>query len=242
MSQYGNQGGYNQGGYNQGNQGGGQQRTNSGFDNHIRIQLIGRLTKDPESKMVNNSKVATSKIAVNHRGQNAEADFWFVEVWGNEGADSMHNFLVNHCPKGRKVFIEGIPMLKQTKNGNDYNYYPTVKITSILGLDGGSEGGQQGGGQPQGGYNNQQPPQGQYAPSQGGYNAPPAPPQGGYAPPTPQGGYAPPAPPQGGGYAPPQGAPAGAPQGGFPPNPPGGYGAPQGAPMGAPNTGGFPQQ
>lgn len=221
------QGGYPpQGGYApQGNpQGGGQQNQNSGFDNHVKIQVIGRLTKDPESKMVNNSKVASSKIAVNHRGQNGDADFWFVEVWGNENADSMHNFLVNHCPKGRKVFIEGIPMLKQTKNGNDYNYYPTIKITQIIGLDGGNQGGQGGGQQQQ-----QQPPQGQYAPPQGGYQAPPAP----------QGGYQPPAAPPQGGYAPPAGAPQ---QGGFPPNPPGGYGAPAGPPMGAPNPGGFPPQ
>lgn len=226
------QGGYQQGGYQnqQGGQGGGQpNQQNSGFDNHVKIQVIGRLTKDPESKMVNNSKVATSKIAVNHRGQNADADFWFVEIWGNEGADSKHNFLVNHCPKGRRVFIEGTPMLKQQKaQDGSYNYYPTIKVTEIIGLDGGNQqgGGQQGGGQQQ--YN--QPPQGQYAPPQQQYNQ--APPQQQYQAP-PQQGYAPPAPPQGGYQAPP------APQGGFPPNPPGGY-APVGAPVGAPNGGGFP--
>lgn len=221
------QGGYNQG--NQGNQGGGQR--NSGYDNYAHITLVGRTTKDPESKIVGNSKVASTKIAVNHRSEKAGTDFWFVEVWGNEGADSKHNFLVNHVPKGRKVMVVGTPELRQQKNQDgSYSYYPTVKAVEVLGLDN-PGGGQQGGGQqPQGQYNNQ-PPQGQYQQQQQ-YNQPP---QGGYAPPQgqPQGGY-PPAPPQG------------QPQGGFPPNAPGGYppappaGAPVGAPVGAPNTGGFP--
>lgn len=236
MTQYANQG-YNnqqqpQGGYNNqqgGQQGQGGQRTNSGFDNHLKIQVIGRLTKDPESKMVNNSKVATSKIAVNHRGQNADADFWFVEVWGNEGADSMHNFLVNHCPKGRRVFIEGTPMLKQTKDAQgNFNYFPTIKITSIIGFDGGNEAGQNGA-QTGGQQPNQQPPQGQYAAPQGGYQQPP---QGQQFPPQNAGYQQPPAQPQAGyqQQQPPM-------QGGFPPNPPGGYNGP----VGAPNAGGFPQ-
>jgi single-strand DNA-binding protein len=267
---YGNQ--YNQGGYQQppqapyqqqgqqqqqqggqqqqqgGQQGGnGGAQRNSGFDNHVKIQVIGRLVKDPESKIVGNSKVASSKIAVNHRSDKAGSDFWFLEVWGNEGADSKHNFLVNHCPKGRKVFVEGTPELRQTKNAdNTYSYYPTIKVTEIIGLEGGNangnNNGQQGGqqqqpptgqygGQPQGGY---QQPQQQPQQPQGGYQQPP---QGGFPPAAPQGGF-PPA--SQGGYSP---APQqGMQQGGFPPNPPGGgYGVPVvGAPVGAPN-GGFPQ-
>lgn len=232
MSQYQGgypQGGYPQGGYQQPPQGGGQpgQNNNSGFDNHIKIQVIGRMAKDPESKMVNSSKVATSKIAINHRGQNADTDFWFIEVWGNEGSDSLHNFLVNHCPKGRRVFIEGIPFLKQQKDANgNFSYFPTIKIFNLIGLDGGNNQGGQQSGQQQGGY--QQPPTGHYSQQPpAGYQPSPAPPQGGYPPPPPAGYQPPPA-----GYQPP---PAGYPpaqQGGFPPNPPGGYGAP--------NPGGFP--
>ena len=196
------QGGYNQGG---GQQQGNQNR-NSGYDNYAHITVVGRTTKDPESKVVGNSKVASTKIAVNHRSEKAGTDFWFVEVWGNEGADSKHNFLVNHVGKGRKVMVVGTPELRQQKNQDgSYSYYPTIKAVEVLGLDnpngGQNSGGQQGGGQQQ--YNNQ-PPQGQYAPPQNQYQAPP---QGGYQPPAQQGGY-PPAPPQGQA------------QGGFPPNAP----------------------
>lgn len=222
--------GYNnnqQGSYN--NQQGGQQQKNSGSDNHMKIQLIGRLVKDPESKPVNNSKVATAKIAVNHKGQNAETDFWFIEIWGNEGADSTHNFLVNNCPKGRQVFVEGTPMLKQSKDQNgNFTYFPTVRVQTLVGLAMPKEGGQQGGGQqnyqqqpPNGQYN--QPPQQQnnyqQPPQQNNYQQPPAqppaPPQGqpGFPPHMPNQQYG--APNQGG-----MGAPAGAPNGGFPPMPP----------------------
>lgn len=229
------QGGYQQpqGGYQQG---GGQQRTNSGFDNHVEVQMIGRLTKDPESKVIGNAKVASSKIAINHRSEKAGTDFWFIEVWGNEGADSRHNFLVNHCPKGRRVFIKGTPELRQKKEQDgSYSYFPTIKVTEIIGLDGGNKPGEQQGGQQQqqqGGY--QQPPaQGNFPPQQQQQ-------QGGYPPQQQQGGFPPQAPPPGG-YNPPPAPPQGAPgQQPFPPNV-GGYGAPAGPPPGAPN-GGYPQR
>jgi single-strand DNA-binding protein len=230
---YGNPAGY--GNQNFGNQGYGQQnvggqngqRNNSGFDNFSTIQLIGRLTQDPASKMVNNAKVATSKVAVNHRSEKAGTDFWFIEVWGNEGADRLHNFLVNHCPKGRRVFVTGIPELRQQKNQDgSYSYYPTIRVLDLVGLD--MPKNQEGG--------NQQPPTGQFN-QQGGYNQPP---QGNFNQPPQQGGFN--APPQAGGFP---SAPSQS-QGGFPPNPPGGgYGMPVGAPVGAPvgvgaPNGGFP--
>jgi len=221
---YSNQGYPNQGGYPMDQQSNGQ-RNGSGFDNYAKIKVIGRLTQDPTSKIVNNSKVGTSKIAINHRSEKAGTDFWFIEVWGNEGADSKYNFLINHCPKGRRVFVEGIPELRQQKNQDgSYSYYPTIKVTELVGLEmpKGSEGAQQQPtGQYQGGF--QAPPQGNFNPSpqqqQGGFTPPPAPPQGGGFPPNPAQSNTPPAP-----------------QGGFPPNPPGGG---YGAPVGAPN-GGFP--
>lgn len=229
------QGGYapqpQQGGYapqgqyqpqGQGQQQGGQNR-NSGYDNYAHITVVGRTTKDPESKLVGNSKVASTKIAVNHRSEKAGTDFWFVEVWGNEGADSKHNFLINHVPKGRKVMVVGTPELRQQKNNDGtYSYFPTIKAVEVLGLDNpnGGQGGQQGGGQPQQQqYQQPQPQQQQYQQPQQQYGQPQGQPQGGY-PPAPQ-------------------------QGGFPPNAPGGFppapmGGPVGAPAGAPNNGGFP--
>lgn len=246
QQQYGQpQGGYQpqgqyqqpQGGYQNQNQGQGNgqggQRSGGGFDNFVQITVVGRIAKDPESKPVGNGKVASAKLAINHRSEKAGTDYWFLEAWGNENQDATHNFLVNHCPKGRKVMVIGTPELRQSENNGNYTYYPTIRVTQIIGLENAKDN--QGGGQ-QGG---QQAPQQNYGQ-----------PQGGYQPPAPNGGYQPPAAPPNGGYAPPQGAPmgapAGAPQGGFPPNAPGGFppappvGAPVGAPAGAP--GGFPPQ
>jgi single-strand DNA-binding protein len=238
------QGGYQQqqpqGGYQQNGQGGGQQRQNSGFDNKADITLLGRIVNDPTSKTVGSSTVASAKIAINHRSEKAGTDYWFLEAWAGENSQRLHNFLVNHCPRGRKVLVTGTPELRQTTkevNGQkEYNYFPTIKITDIIGVES-SNSSDQGSNQqqqPQGGYQQQQP--------QGGYQQqqqPPAAPQQGYQQPpaAPQQGYnqqqqynqAPPAPPQGGGFPP--SVP------GAPPAPQQQYGAPVGA--GAPN-GGFP--
>lgn len=229
---------------------------NSGYDNSIEVQVVARLVADPESNLVNNSKVAKSKIAINHPGTTEKTDYWFVEVWGNEGQDSLHNFFVNNLSKGKKVFITGVPELRQTVKDGVYSYYPTIKARKVIALDPLDKATQQG--QPQGGYQPQAqqggyqpaPQQGGYQPQQGQYQPPTQQqgqpqyaqqpqqaaqpqyaqqPQQGYQP-QPQQGYQPPAQQQAPGY--PQQQMAGAPAG-FPPNMPN-AGAPMGAPMGAP--------
>jgi len=255
MSQYNQFGGqgFNQGGFNpqagfnpqggfQGNQQGQQGgNTNSGaYDNLAEIEIIGNLStiKDPTtgervhaySKPMNNgSKVANANVAVNIPGQD-EAQFWKIEVWAQtpERA-SMHNFLMDHCQKGRKVLVKGTPLLNKDANGQ---IWPTIRVTRLIGFGGGSQENHGGNNQPsqnsgfqqQGNFQQQQnngfqPQQGF---NQGGFN-----PQSGF---NAQSGF------QGQpGFGAPQGQPQpvgaaapgfGGPQGGFG-APQGGFGAPQ---------------
>lgn len=230
--------------YQQGNQQqGGQQ--NSGPQSHVEIEIIAYLAEDPTSNQVGNELVGKSKIIVNHR--NGDTDSWFLDVWTNNGGQSRgtYDFLMNYCPKGKKVFIKGTPMLQNKKQQDgSWKSFPTIRVSKLIAADSGPSagGGQQGGAPQQGGYQapqqggyqapqQQAPQQGYQPPAQGGYQAPAAPAQGGYQPPQ-GGGYQPPAQqgmPAQGGY------PAAPPAGGYQPPAPGGAPAPQyGAPAGGP--------
>ena len=74
-----------------------------------RVQLIGRLGKDPESRFTpKGSKVCTFSVAVSRRyksaeGETKEATDWFVvEAWGRLG-----EVCQEYLSKGRLVFVEG---------------------------------------------------------------------------------------------------------------------------------------
>jgi single-strand DNA-binding protein len=74
-----------------------------------RIQLIGRLGKDPESRLLpSGRRVCTFSLAVDRRWKNGngeakEATDWFnVESWGRLG-EVCHQYLA----KGRLVYVEG---------------------------------------------------------------------------------------------------------------------------------------
>jgi hypothetical protein len=124
-----------QGNYQQNNQGGGGQRNNSGFDNVAMFQGIGRIVKDPTSKRTKtgDKSVASTKIAINMRGDNDDADYWFIEVWDTN--KRVYNYLLQHCQQGRRVFISGTPTLGYKKKGDEHTYWPTIKLTDIIGLD-----------------------------------------------------------------------------------------------------------
>ena len=73
-----------------------------------RVQLIGRLGKDPETRFTpKGSKVCSFTVAVDRRwkseGDTKEATDWFnVEAWGKLG-----EICQDYLKKGRLVFIEG---------------------------------------------------------------------------------------------------------------------------------------
>jgi single-strand DNA-binding protein len=74
-----------------------------------RVQLIGRLGKDPETRVTpNGKKVANFSLAVGERwkttgGEAKENTEWFnIEAWGRLG-----EICQQYLQKGRLVFIEG---------------------------------------------------------------------------------------------------------------------------------------
>ena len=74
-----------------------------------RVQLIGYLGKDPESRFTpTGKKVCSFSVAVSHRwrsaeGEAKEATEWFtIEAWGGLG-----EFCQNYLAKGLLVFVEG---------------------------------------------------------------------------------------------------------------------------------------
>ena len=73
-----------------------------------RVQLIGYLGKDPETRFTpKGNKVCSFRVAVTRQwksaGETKEATEWFnIEAWGKLG-----EICQNYLSKGRLVFIEG---------------------------------------------------------------------------------------------------------------------------------------
>ncbi len=94
---------------------------------------------------------------------------------------------MDYCKKGRQLFVEGTPYLKRKKrqnNGQDvldqngkaiYDFYPTIRVNTIIGLQGGQATNNNNAGQKNNNMQ-QQPQQGnfqqQQQPMQGGFQQP----------------------------------------------------------------------
>lgn len=66
------------------------------------MQLIGRLTHDPEAdETADGRSVATFRIAVDRVGRDG-ADFVTVKVWGR-----LTDAMVQHLARGRRVAVQG---------------------------------------------------------------------------------------------------------------------------------------
>lgn len=92
-----------------------------------KIQLIGRLTKDPELRYTNNQKAyATFNLAVNRRfakeGEQ-QADFLNIVAWGKTA-----EFCKNYFKKGQQIGLSG---RVQTRNYED-NSGKKVYITEVI--------------------------------------------------------------------------------------------------------------
>ena len=102
-----------------------------------RVQLIGNLGKDPETRYTPTGKqVCSFRIAVSHRWRDAEGEQqerteWFnVEAWGRLG-EICQQFL----SKGRLVFVEGRLRTDVTGEGEDRKYYTKVVAQQMQMLD-----------------------------------------------------------------------------------------------------------
>jgi single-strand DNA-binding protein len=102
-----------------------------------RVQLIGRLGKDPESKFTpTGKKVAHFSVAVSNRwksseGESKEYTEWVnVEAWGRLG-----EVCQEYLKKGSLVYIEGRLKTDRYENDGDVKYYTKVVALAMQMLD-----------------------------------------------------------------------------------------------------------
>ncbi len=101
-----------------------------------RVQLIGRLGKDPESKFTpTGKKVAHFSLAVSQRwktgGETKEYTEWVnIEAWGRLG-----EVCQDYLKKGRLVLIEGRLKTEKYEDKGDTKYFTKVVALSMQMLD-----------------------------------------------------------------------------------------------------------
>ena len=102
-----------------------------------RVQLIGRLGKDPESKYTpTGKKVVHFSIAVSQRwkaaGENRESTEWVnIEAW-----DRLGEVCQEYLKKGSLVYLEGrLKTEKYEDKGGDTKFYTKVVALNLQFLD-----------------------------------------------------------------------------------------------------------
>lgn len=102
-----------------------------------RVQLIGYLGKDPESKFTpTGKKVAQFSVAISNRwksseGESKEYTEWVnVEVWGRLG-----EICQEYLRKGSLVFVEGRLKTDKVEGENGNRYFTKVVALSMQMLD-----------------------------------------------------------------------------------------------------------
>ena len=102
-----------------------------------RVQLIGRLGKDPESRFTPTGKKVTSfSLAVGQRWKGADGKVkeqteWFnIEAWGR-----IAEICQQYLQKGRLVFIEGRFKTDRYEDKGETKYFTKVVATSMQMLE-----------------------------------------------------------------------------------------------------------
>jgi single-strand DNA-binding protein len=102
-----------------------------------RVQLIGRLGKDPESRFTpTGKKVASFSLAVGQRWKGADGSVkeqteWVnIEAWGRIG-----EICQQYLQKGRLVFIEGRLKTDRYEDKGETKYFTKVVATSMQMLE-----------------------------------------------------------------------------------------------------------
>jgi single-strand DNA-binding protein len=101
-----------------------------------RVQLIGNLGKDPETRQTSTGKKVTSfSIAVNRRwhadeGPKEATDWFNVEAWGHLG-----EICQQYLSKGRLVFVEGRLQTNRYEHEGETRYFTRVVASQMQILD-----------------------------------------------------------------------------------------------------------
>jgi single-strand DNA-binding protein len=102
-----------------------------------RVQLIGNLGKDPESRQLpSGDKVCSFSVAVGRRWKSGGGDIqertdWFnVEAWGRLG-----EVCQEYLSKGRLVFVEGRLQTDRIEQEGTIRYFTKVVARQVQMLD-----------------------------------------------------------------------------------------------------------
>jgi single-strand DNA-binding protein len=105
--------------------------------NFNRVQIIGRLGKDPENRTTRNGTTYTVfSVAVDHRWKSREGELrketdWFnVEAWGKLG-----EICLSYLSKGRLVFVEGRLRTDRYDHDGETRYFTKVIASQMQMLD-----------------------------------------------------------------------------------------------------------
>ena len=98
-----------------------------------RVQLIGRLGRDPEIKDTRNGKkVCTFSVAVNRRTRDKEGETQQVADWFNiETWERLAEICYEYLHKGSLVFLEGRLQIDAYEDNGSTRYYTKV-VTSQM--------------------------------------------------------------------------------------------------------------
>jgi len=102
-----------------------------------RVQIIGRLGKDPSTHSTKNGKQYTTfSVAVDHSwkkkdgSQRKETDWFNVEAWGGLG-----EICSKYLSKGRLVFLEGRLRTNRYEQDGETRYFTKIVASQMQMLD-----------------------------------------------------------------------------------------------------------
>ena len=103
-----------------------------------RVQLIGRLGRDPESKFTpTGKKVAHFSVAISNRWKSREGEMRESTEWVNvEAWERLGETCQEYLKKGSLVYVDGRLKTDRYETENDVRYYTKVVAQTVQFLDG----------------------------------------------------------------------------------------------------------
>ena len=86
------------------------------------LSIIGRMTKDPEIKVVNSKMLCRFSIAVKRVYQKDKTDFFNCSLWGKQA-----EFVADYCKKGELVSIVGSVHIDKHED----KYYTSINCNNV---------------------------------------------------------------------------------------------------------------
>lgn len=93
--------------------------------------LMGRLTRDPETRTTQSGKqITTFSIAVDRIGNSEETDFFDITTW-----DKLAEIVGQYLEKGSKVLVQGRLQLDRWEKDGEKRSKITITATDVTFLD-----------------------------------------------------------------------------------------------------------